>query len=98
MERITKQDLRGMLARATRAARVCGAIRPGEELATYVPWSHAVIVVRNCDGTGGVSAVTGDGGTTRELYVQAYTLAVAWDMAGRNVPADIAAWKANGGR
>ena len=90
-DRITQGALRGMLTRATRSGRAVGALTDGQELTTYVPWSHAVIVVRNVDGTGGVSPVTSHGGSTRELYEQAFAITCAFELVeqanGRHVPA-----------
>jgi hypothetical protein len=98
MDLFTKRDLLGMLGRATRAGRVCGAIAIDETLITVVPWSHPVIAITGGAYLGtGVSPITGRGGSMRELYNECYTLAVAWELAGRSVSADIAAHRANGG-
>lgn len=79
--RVTKQQLSGMLARATRSARAVGALTEAQEFTTFVPWSHNVIVVANVDGTGGVRPVTERGGrTVSALYAEAHTLAVAFEL------------------
>jgi hypothetical protein len=83
-DRITKAQLAGMLIRATHSGREVGALTESQELTTYVPWSHAVIVVSNVDRTGGVRPVTERGGATvRALYEQAHTLAVAFELVAQ---------------
>lgn len=78
--RVTKQQLSGMLERATRSARAVGALTEAQEFRVYVPWMYQTIVVANVDGSGGVRGVTDKGGTTREIYEQAHALACAFEL------------------
>lgn len=98
MSRITRRELVGMIERATVAGRECGALAAGETLTLFTPWSVETIAVANSDGTGGVRPIIERGGSTRELYDRAWTLAAAWELAAEQLPAYVREYRRNGGQ